>query len=495
VPTGRGRYLSDPALLDAIDRLARERRPITLIVGAGSSIEAELPSWPELVRNLLQGVAPRTPDAARRARWIEGILKEGLPGAAAVAEALIGDEKRFHRRLRTALYGRGSPRRFVAAALAQQVAWLKSKCPNDIAIVTANYDVLLEQALDDLDVPAPSRIEAEPPGTSVAHGVLHLHGRLAPTDGKTGRIVLSEKDYVEVQQPGSWHEQYMRTALEKTVCVFVGLSLSDPNLIRWLYRYRHSVPHVAIFARQTDPEIPLPLREELERATSARWRRVGVEPLWIDFYGEAAQFLHELGLRRSGSSLGSFADRARAAFEQGENVVVPRGAKQFATAQARWAEQLRSLLTWVRVIAAAGGADLAGEQLGLGLWGVDHARGTVSLWATSDRMFKGRDAMVPRPLEYQSRWVAVEAVTRGVTIERDPSVFTSRWRLVRGIPIVIPADRRDGRVVVGAMTLTSQRRAETSGLHRISAGARNELDEYLAGAGALPFEDDTLAAP
>lgn len=51
-----------------------------------------------------------------------------------------------------------------------------------------------------------------------------------------------------------------------------------------------------------------------------------------------------------------------------------------------------------------------------------------------------------------SRWVGVLAMIQGVAVEQDPAVYTTRWRFIRGIPLVVQAP---GRSLVGSLTLTS----------------------------------------
>jgi hypothetical protein len=96
------------------------------------------------------------------------------------------------------------------------------------------------------------------------------------------------------------------------------------------------------------------------------------------------------------------------------------------------------------------------------------------------------EAVMPNPLELQSRWVAVEAATRGVVVERDPRVYASRWRLIRGIPIVVESPTGAGRTVSGVFTLTSMTPQAES---QISASAEvsSAIDRHLANAGRLVF--------
>lgn len=49
----------------------------------------------------------------------------------------------------------------------------------------------------------------------------------------------------------------------------------------------------------------------------------------------------------------------------------------------------------------------------------------------------------------------MEAVTRGAVVEWDPDVYASRWRSVRGIPLVWRGSDRRERIIVGAATLTT----------------------------------------
>jgi hypothetical protein len=481
--TPRGRYLSSD-LLETLERVAAHEGRITLIVGAGASIEAGLPSWPRLVRSLLE-VAGGSLEAELRRRWTAKIEEEGLLAAAAVVKALCADEDDFRSRLRDALHDGQPMTSYVPQALAEQIAWLKKECGAGVVIATGNYDGLLEQALRDIGLEVKSNIRwrAEPAG---AAAVYHLHGRLMPGYPKTGNLILSEDDYAQMQDPGSWQEGFMRDALQNTLCVFVGLSMTDPNLIRWLYRYSGEssgdLAHLALFVRQASPELDDELRLELERATRARWARCGVDAVWADFFGESAQFIHELALRRSGRRTPDFHTRAKERLDAVRFYLAPTDPSAFKARQEEISDLLQAMVGGVQDIALAGGVDLSEESLGLGFWVADHERGTVSCWATADRRLNGVDALVDNFFEYSSPWIAVEAVTRGVPVQQDPAVFASRWRLVRGIPIVVAQQDGSLRTVVGAMTLTSMTpEAESAlSLSRAPRGLLGAIDRLLA---------------
>jgi NAD-dependent SIR2 family protein deacetylase len=481
------RYLDDESMLAALDRLAEHDGPITLVVGAGASMEAGLPSWGELIDRLLDDIAQERFSEVR-SEWVEAMRDESVTAAAAVVRALSAGEAAFVDRVRAALYGGRPTTAHQPQALAQQVGWLKRLLGSELRIVTGNYDGLIESALaaSGLDVHSYIQGREEPPGSAA---VYHLHGRLIPSYPRTGRIVLTEADYAHVQQERSWQDGFMRQCFEESLCVFVGASLTDPNLIRWLYRYSlpEGLRHVAIFARQASPELRPAVRDAVEAATRARWGEVGVDSVFADFFGEIAQFLHEVGIRRANLSTDNFHDRARSRFMAAREILVPDAADHLRAAQDDASAYLRELLQGVRSIATAGELDLSAEVLGLAFWGVDHERGRVGLWATSDRSFREPTAIIYDRFEYRSKWVAVEAVTRGVPVQADPRVYASRWRFTRGIPVVVPGDGAAGRTISGVMTLTSMTPESESLLGR-QGEVSMEVDRFLARAGAAIFE-------
>ena len=67
-------------------------------------------------------------------------------------------------------------------------------------------------------------------------------------------------------------------------------------------------------------------------------------------------------------------------------------------------------------------------------------------------------------MHVDSRWVGVLAILQGVAVEQDPAVYTTRWRFIRGIPIIV---RDPGRCLVGSLTLTSATPLGDSSLVRV----------------------------
>jgi hypothetical protein len=475
-PRHRPRFLGAARLLRAIDTIGRHAGPVTLIVGAGASMEADLPSWRELVTRVLRASQPGLPEELRE-RWVAAVLSEGIVSGAAVAQALATSPSEFRDVVLQALY-RGRPSRaYVPGAISQQVAWWKHRFGRDVRIATFNYDDMLEQALEQHG-PVRAAVDARAEGTRTAV-VRHLHGRLH--DGAQDLdFVLSDDDYARFPLHPRWQDEVMRDALEHSMCVFVGLSFTDPNLTRWIHRSapRSGPPRIALFSRQGSPRLAPDVREELERTTARRWAAAGVDVVFTDFFGELGQVLHEAALVREGGPPAPFVTRALERHGAATSLITPTGARRFLAAQRAAASWLHDVVDGVRTIVAAAGGDLGSEQLAVGLWVADHPRGEVLLAATSDRAMTDRASLQPIPMAYISSWAAVEAITRGVVVESHPEVYATRWRYVRGLPLVAD-DGRAGRIAVGAVTLTSTSPSTESALNRLPPGARNDIDRLL----------------
>ena len=472
-PDGIGYFspASTLGLAEAIDSIAVHDEQLTMLVGAGVSAEEELPAWERLVRTLLAETDIAADLSAEDRRlWIAATIAQGPLAAAAIARAHHADDVEFRQALRSALYGGRPPSSYLPGALGGQIAELKACLGSRLRIVTANYDGLLERALAEakLDPVSYIRNRTEPEGKAA---VWHLHGRLMRNSADTnwvtvGRLVLTEGDYAESTK-ARWPEDFVAGCLEDSLCLFVGLSMTDPNFIRWLYSYSASDrQHLAVFVRQASPAPNEAVRASLERSAAARWELAGVKPIWSNYFGEVAQFVHELCLRARGTTGSGFPDRAASHLASARAGLMPASDVDFVEAQEELSTWLDQRVTDVRAIADGLGVDLGDEDLGLGLWVADHAAGVAELWGTSEQVWRDRRAIEARPMHVGSRWVGVLAILQGVAVEQDPAVYTTRWRFIRGIPIVI---RQPERCLVGSLTLTSSTELGRSALSSTKA--------------------------
>ncbi len=237
-----------PAFRRLVERAIGARR-IVLLCGAGVTVDAGLPTWPELLDRLAADRVARgdplarlvplnEPDPGRAAglllRRREGVL---VPDYAAVAAALYGG-------------GRPPPSTFLAQRLIGLVA---ARGHRAIAVATTNFDDSLERAaavagyvprpctLDDADAWwAALATPADP-----VLPVHHLHGFLG-RDRVLGPVVLAEDQFH--RQGERVRAELARMAREADLVVAIGTGLADPDLVGALAALRGtpSAPVVAV---------------------------------------------------------------------------------------------------------------------------------------------------------------------------------------------------------------------------------------------------------
>jgi hypothetical protein len=438
-------------------------------------MEAGLPSWAGLVRGLLEAAAPPALDENDRAAWLDAAAESGLLGMAATARVLAGSDEQFIKRVDERLYRGKGPDYFEPGPLAREIAAWKQAYP-EIQLATFNYDQLLERALQDVGLTAEPREDNTSEPNAVAY-VRHLHGLLTGNPAEDA-VVLTERDYA-VWHPGSWQDQFMSEALTG-VCVFLGLSFTDQNLLRWIYG-ASGTQHVAVLTRQSAPRLSAEVRRELESANRARLANAHVTAYWADFYAEVAQLMHEARRRRGpGKPPTPYPERAQKRALKGRRRCLPSTGLQARQRKVR--EILSGSLAGVRAALATVGVDPARETLGLGLWGIDYDRRDVTLWGSSDRVHVDISTVAGVGFDWDSKWVAVEAITQGSVVEWDPDTYASRWRSVRGIPLVWTKDAQRERIIVGAATLTSTRPTGSSIFDQaedLASGLRKTIDIAL----------------
>jgi hypothetical protein len=122
------------------------------------------------------------------------------------------------------------------------------------------------------------------------------------------RLVLFEADYMQMQRGTSWQEALVRSARMDSTLVFVGTSMLDPDVIRYL----HGIPpptgdqpaRFALFVRQGTyrKDVPQDVRSAREQALARRWEALGVGAVFVDHYRDVAQVLAEIArCRRLGA--------------------------------------------------------------------------------------------------------------------------------------------------------------------------------------------------
>lgn len=310
---------------------------LTLFLGAGVSADAGVPSWDELLAGLYLSLAAQEfgQDIGGENELIPlATIVKGLGGGTPLLTARYlrsgletsGNEgKRFEQHVAEILYkGLRSSKGPLLPAIAQVCQPHRRGAPIR-SVVTFNFDDLLEEELSARGVSHHSIYLADDYPLRDELPIYHVHGFLPRTREDFPRIdesllALSEEGYHAVyRDPYHWSNIVQLNALRETACVFLGLSLTDPNLRRLLeIPDRSDKPrHYAFMRRTSEADVRL-LAEEHKvngdylAASSVEsllrthhvllehvLRELGITPIWFSDHDELPSLL--VGLVERGS--------------------------------------------------------------------------------------------------------------------------------------------------------------------------------------------------
>jgi hypothetical protein len=466
---------------------------LTLLVGTGASMEAGLPSWETLIRRLLRRAAKAqklidvsNEDALER--WEAEAVRDGYLGAAAIVDALA--EKRRNRWLLDALFEDKDPDSYFPGAISKQIPGLYRAFGDRLRVMTMNYDDLIEQAFRDdgaVDVlPATkgSDQRLEKPGLLLVH---HLHGHVTRERKVLGDLVLSEGDYHRMQSRIGWQDTLVGQALRDSTVLFVGTSLIDPNLLRYLHGVRDELADsssYAVFVQQgtypKEPPVPKGVPEARRRALIARWTALGVTPVFVDHYVDVAQVLYEIARRRKkGDRYVGLAERAASWVGAVERDVLKFDTDAtFETAERELRRRVQELLDKAVRVAERLERRRFDETLACSVWLADDAGERLTTWVTSDRIHVQCATVERVPISEHSNWAAVRAFCQGTPLAEPRDVYLSRWRFVLAIPLVVD-DADHGRIPVGAFTVSSKTPRPESRLFKMEPDVRKRFTGTL----------------
>lgn len=271
-------------------RSAFHERNLTVYLGAGVSIGSNLPSWEKLVlamyfskisQEKLGGWRPFSNYLYAIAEWQLASSTESLEITARKLRRFYRsqNEDSFLEDLYLSLYGiylaDGQPLPEISS---QMLRWnnatldaVAKLCESDKdgvrAVVTYNYDSLLEIALGDQPHQSVFNSEALNPGRLPiyhVHGYVPLHKQVPASRGDD--IVFTEDQYHHVaENPYYWSSLVQLQLMSNSVGLMVGLSLSDRNMRRILDAIRNSPIQSTNFALLKEPDTSQPEEEVLDK--------------------------------------------------------------------------------------------------------------------------------------------------------------------------------------------------------------------------------------
>lgn len=247
---------------------------VTLVLGAGVSISSGVPSW----RQLLAGAWNKVHGAAPVPMWLVDagvglphpmalqILLENLeerlrPSTKAESDPVSCGRRKLADIVRNELYA-SADLASASGSLAHVVEAIRtdqSRSDRRIAqVISFNADDLLERFANfgydhDLSpvVWPVSRPSFHPRRGPCANGrppipIYHIHGYLPssenPSRDAPDTLVFTDAQYWDsVGSPASFANRVVGSALHESHCIFLGVSMNDINLMRWLGNYASEV--------------------------------------------------------------------------------------------------------------------------------------------------------------------------------------------------------------------------------------------------------------
>ena len=451
--------------------LVADKGELTLVLGAGASMDAGLPSWRGLVETFLQSGFQIAKQQSSLSSPPEALTQQVLDrqdvmSAASVGRLLFG--KHRDDALKLALYaGRTSapsPGR-IGMAIAELALAFGAK----LRILTTNYDDTVERAIrsagGSVNIQVATAKGVVPVGEADPEAVcvVHLHG-FAPYDGEgRGPLILDEKDYAfsPTRPPGQILPDLL---LENGPILFVGLSMMDPNLVAACHiglagAQEKSVPWFGLFVGEVD-------NSELQKLIRGRLTEMGIHTISLLSYGQISQVLYEV-LHRIAKGPEYWSDKPRLRygkrFEAWREALIRRypsaqGGDDFASEQDRLHKALSHEIELLHTdILTDANAE---EHLALHLWvrrPREESLGDLELWGSSAHVHREAWSLETQRvvITKDSSFPAVDSVMFASVQRRNRTPGSSRWQATVAVPIELTDDPIYAHLIVGSITLSS----------------------------------------
>lgn len=281
---------------------------LTLVCGAGASIEAGIPVWGDLLGKLLETMMERISqshsiDVGRRAA--AEFQKRHHESALILGKYLKNNLGRdFASHTRDALYAANPITSPLIKSIVSLARPQRDGKPLD-SIITFNFDSLIEENLSSSSIPNRA-ISSE----AVRHNpselpIYHVHGYL-PRKGKIpadAELVFSEDAYhSQFIDPFSWSNLIQLNKLTHNTCLFIGISLTDPNMRRlldvaWRKNSAKALSHYIVkkAPKGSDDKVIDQLTKLLEEQDA---NALGLNVIWIDEYADLPKMLEKIATER-----------------------------------------------------------------------------------------------------------------------------------------------------------------------------------------------------
>ena len=174
------------------------------------------------------------------------------------------------------------------------------------SIITYNFDNLLEQQFGNLAHNVVYREQDEPSNSDL--NIYHVHGylpkELNDSYDSSSEIVFSEEDYHRIYRDSfCWSNIAQLNAFKSSTCLFIGCSLTDPNLRRLLdvaVKNKDNAKHFAFmknktFAADSCNDDLIKIYSDIDRNVRNNYfQSIGINVIWVNDYSEIPTILNSL---------------------------------------------------------------------------------------------------------------------------------------------------------------------------------------------------------
>ena len=304
----REKYIRDLQCKYAEDKLV-------LFLGAGVSVDAKVATWDDLISELFVELIDRKLsengieiDEERRTKLAQEAKKQNTGTPLLQARFLkegMGNE--FEEIVRKILYKNVKETSALIEAIGRLCVPKRGKFGIK-AIVSYNFDDLIEKEFKRIQQEFRSVYNEEIVSPNEL-GIYHVHGFLPNEKSNEAQesrslLVFSEDGYHKLMRDSyNWVNLLQLNFFVNDVCLFVGLSMTDPNLRRLLdvSAQRDSESecrHYAIMKRfsfeESKGEDIKKFEQINEELQEAFYRGIGVNIIWIDQYEEIPKLLDRI---------------------------------------------------------------------------------------------------------------------------------------------------------------------------------------------------------
>ncbi|MCB6584891.1 SIR2 family protein [Streptococcus gordonii] len=300
-------------------KIEYDKDNIVLFLGAGASYDAKIATWDTLITDLLIELIDK--ELAENDIQMENQYKK-------IIATELSKQNGASPLLQTRFIRTGMPENF--GELVRKILYKNSLNSSDLlnqigqlcipnrgkvgvqAIVNYNFDDLIEKSLDRLDIRYRSIYDEGMIPNSSELGIYHVHGFLPQETGdydnlENTLLVFSEEGYHKlVLESYNWANITQINFLTTHTCVFIGLSLTDPNLRRLLeivaqknINNDDQPKHYAVLKRSTfknyqDIESIRSFEKVNQSLQEVYYQELGLNIIWVDDFKEIPNILKSI---------------------------------------------------------------------------------------------------------------------------------------------------------------------------------------------------------